>query len=54
LFVIVALTVHLADVTQTAVRVRRTDHLAIWPAVEVVPNLVWRPEGDGATLVVKM
>ena len=54
LFVIVALTVKVADVTPTAVRLRRTEQLAFWRAEEVRATLGWRPEADGTTLLLHM
>lgn len=54
LFVIVALAVKVADVTPTAVRLRRTEQLAFWRAAEVRTTLGWRPEADGTTLLLHM
>ena len=54
LFVIVAVTVKVADVTPTAVRLRRTEQLAFWRADEVRATLGWRPEADGTMLLLHM
>ncbi len=54
MFVIVALASKVADVTATAVRLRRTEQLIVWRAAEVRQSLGWRPEADGTLLLIRV
>ena len=53
LLLIVSLAAKVRDVTPSAVRLRRTDELAIWLAAEVQQCIAWRHYPDDTTLLLK-
>jgi hypothetical protein len=52
LFCFVAPMVKLAQVTEQAVKFRRTTTLAVWRAVEIQHCIAWKEDADGAVLVI--
>ena len=54
MFVIVAVASKVADVTATAVKLRRTEQLTVWKAAEARQSLAWRLEAAGTILLLRL